>query len=202
MRVEIVLDIACVWSYLGYTRFTRAAEQYRAEGGEVDVAFRPFQVDPSASAHGQPLLDVLRSQLGADVEGKTSYFALLAARDGLEMNFNRAVHPNTLEAHRLIAQAESQGLGDQMVERLFRACHTDGLNIGDIDTLAELATEIGVTDSGSGADQLRAELDLVRSLGISGVPVFRFPDGLSLTGAQSQEALLDALHDAHVHSHP
>jgi predicted DsbA family dithiol-disulfide isomerase len=201
VRVEIVLDIACVWSYLGYTRFTRAAEQYRAEGGEVDVAFRPFQVDPSASAQGQPLLDVLRSQFGADVEDKTSHFALLAAHDGLEMNFNRAVHPNTLEAHRLIAQAESQGLGDQMVKLLFRACHTDGLNIGDLDTLAGLATEIGVTDSGFGADQLRAELDLVRPLGISGVPVFRFPDGLSLTGAQSQEALLAALHDANAHAH-
>src|ERR1051326_759618 len=70
MKVEVVLDIACVWSYLGYTCFARAVERHRDGGDEVDVVFRPFQVDPDANPRGEPLRDVLRRNFGADVETK------------------------------------------------------------------------------------------------------------------------------------
>jgi predicted DsbA family dithiol-disulfide isomerase len=80
-----------------------------------------------------------------------------------------------------------------MVERLFRAHHTDELNIADEDTLAALAAETGVQWSGEGAEQTRAEIDRVRRAGVRGVPVFRFGDGPALTGAQSEQDLLAAL---------
>lgn len=35
MKVEIVLDIICSASYVGYTRFSRAAQGFRAGGATL-----------------------------------------------------------------------------------------------------------------------------------------------------------------------
>lgn len=49
MKVEFTHDIACVWSALGYARFQRAAEEYRAGGGELEVVFRPYRTAGSSA---------------------------------------------------------------------------------------------------------------------------------------------------------
>jgi len=203
-NVQIVLDPACGWSFLTYTRFERAAARYRALGGEVAVTFRPFQLDPDAVNDGEPLLDVLRRKFGENAARNTVDFAALAAKDGLEVNYDRAVHSNTFEAHRLIATAARQGLAERMVDRLFRAHYTDGLDIGAADTLAKLAAEIGVKqgESEAGADEVRAELDSVRKSGVRGVPVFRFEGGPEFSGAQQEDALFAALEQGAGHGAP
>ncbi len=80
-----------------------------------------------------------------------------------------------------------------MAERLFRAYLTEGLNIGDRATLDRLAAEAGVRPSPGGAEELRAELTRVRSLGIRSVPVFRFDGGALVAGAQSEETFRNVL---------
>jgi predicted DsbA family dithiol-disulfide isomerase len=192
-HVEIILDTACGWSYLGYTRFARAAARHRANGGRIEVIFRPFQLDPAATTTGEPLLEVLRHKFGGNVDEDNARFTETAAQDGLKINYDRALHANTFEAHRLIATAARQGLAEPMVERLFRAHYTDGLNVGDAHTLAKLAAEVGVTTSDSGADALRTEIATVRRRGITGIPVFVFEDGSVLTGGLSEEVLFRAL---------
>ncbi|RAJ72843.1 MULTISPECIES: DsbA family oxidoreductase [unclassified Streptomyces] len=207
VRVRIALDVICVHSYLGYTRFSRAADRLRAEGHPVQVAFLPFELAPGAGTEGQPLLPVLERTFGPQAVRQTLQLAEQAGADGLELRYERAVATGTFEAHLLIARAARQGRAEQMVERLFRAHFTDGLHIGDRATLTRLAEEAGVTadDSGSGpaapasageTERLRAEIDRVRGLGVSGVPVF-FIDGLRpLTGSQSEATLLAALREA------
>ncbi|MFF7475512.1 DsbA family protein [Streptomyces sp. NPDC008092] len=213
VRVRIALDVICVHSYLGYTRFTRAADRLRAEGHRVQVEFLPFELAPGAGTEGQPLLPVLERVFGPQAVRQTLRFAEQLAAEGLDLHYERAVATGTFEAHRLIARAARQGRAEQMVERLFRAHFTDGLHIGDRATLARLAEEVGVTtdDSGPGpaapasetaaetaaeTERLQAELDRVRGLGVSGVPVF-FIDGVRpLTGSQPEAALLAALREA------
>ncbi|GAA2425693.1 DsbA family oxidoreductase [Streptomyces glaucus] len=205
VRVRIALDVICVHSYLGYTRFTRVAERLRAEGRHLTVEFLPFELAPGAGTEGEPLLPVLERVFGAEAVQQTLRFARQLAAEGLELHYERAVATGTFEAHRLIARAARQGLAEPMVERLFRAHFTDGLHIGDPATLTRLAEEIGLTPDSPGAapaqkaaetDRLRAELDRVRRLGVTGVPVF-FMDGVRpLTGSQSEEALSAALRKA------
>ncbi|MFJ8114271.1 DsbA family protein [Streptomyces sp. NPDC096132] len=204
VRVRIALDVICVHSYLGYTRFTRVADRLRAEGRRLRVEFLPFELAPGAGTEGEPLLPVLERVFGAEAVQQTLRYARQLAAEGLELHYERAVATGTFEAHRLIARAARQGLAEPMVERLFRAHFTDGLHIGDPDTLARLAEEIGVTPDGPGAaparsaetDRLRAALDQVRRLGVTGVPVF-FIDGVRpLTGSQSEAALSAALDEA------
>ena len=60
---------------------------------------------------------------------------------------------NTFDAHRLAHHAKSQGLGNEMHERLMRAQLIEGENLGDVDTLVRLAEDIGVEGARAGRDQ-------------------------------------------------
>ncbi|GAA0930700.1 DsbA family oxidoreductase [Nonomuraea longicatena] len=196
VRVEIVLDVICSHSYLGYTRFARAAARARSEGAEVLVSFLPFELAPGASTEGWPLLAVLERSFGPDAVAATAHLAESAALEGVVLDYGSAIATGTFEAHRLIAAAARQGRAEQVVERLFRAHFTDGLHIGDPATLAELAAEAGVTSGGYPPEVLRAELQRVRGLGVTGVPVFRVGGLPPLTGSQSENALYAALTQA------
>jgi predicted DsbA family dithiol-disulfide isomerase len=191
MDVEFVFDVPCVWSYFAYARFQRAAARIRAEGGEVGVRFRPFQLDPRATADGEPKIDVLRRAFGAGADDAVAGIESKAASEGLTFRHRHAVWSDTLPAHRLIAVAARQGRGEAMVERLFRAHHTDELNIADPATLRRLADEVGVAWQ-DGDDDVRAELARVRAEGVRGVPVFRIA-GRTLNGALSEETLYQAM---------
>ena len=48
LRVEIWSDIVCPWCYIGKRRFERALAELDGEL-DVDVVYRPFQLDPTAS---------------------------------------------------------------------------------------------------------------------------------------------------------
>lgn len=196
VHVEIVMDVVCAPSYLSYTRFQRAAARHRAGGGDVEVTFRPFQLDPGAPPYGEPLADVLLRRFGPGFREFVAPAAVEASEEGVVIDFDHAVAANTFEAHRLIATAARQGLGERMAERLFRAHFADGRDVGDHETLAELADEVGVGVRDPGSDDLRGELRRVRELGVTGVPVFSFDGRLTLSGAQSEEALLAALQRA------
>ncbi|MGW1713624.1 DsbA family oxidoreductase [Streptomyces sp. NPDC002156] len=197
-RVEFVLDLICVHSYLAFTRLERAVERRRADGARIEVTFLPFRIAPDAPAQGEPLSDRHRRDFGAEAERMVEHMAAVGAREGLELNFDRAVFVNTFRAHRLLAAAGGQGRGEQMAERLFRAYFSDGLNIGDPDTLDRLAAETGVTLVTTGDDEqagreLTAELARVRGLGVRQVPLIRLDTGATLSGAQSEEIYLQAL---------
>ncbi|WP_394833059.1 DsbA family protein [Pendulispora rubella] len=193
-RVELFLDLTCIHSYIGFTRFERAADRYRKGGGELVVVFRPFEVAPYASVVGEPLRDVHRRHFGDNAARLVNKMAIVGAQEGLPFNFAQAVHVRTFDAHRVLAAAAHQGRGELMAERLFRAYLIEGQNIGHRATLARLATEVGVTISDGGVMELEAELARVLQMGIRSVPVVRFSDGLTLLGSQSESAYLEALH--------
>ncbi|MFF4216688.1 MULTISPECIES: DsbA family oxidoreductase [Streptomyces] len=195
-RVDIVLDIICAHSYIGYTRFSRAVQRFRESGGQAEVHFHPFQLDPDAPDRGEPLLQALERKFGAGVFQETARVAAHAEHDGIVLDYENAVHTGTFEAHRHIALAAGQGLAEQMTERFFRAYFTDGVNIADPQTLERLARETGVRTGGDtpdGADEVRAGLERVRRSGVRSVPVFSFAGGPVLSGAQPEESYLSAL---------
>ncbi|WP_405146676.1 DsbA family oxidoreductase [Sphaerisporangium sp. NBC_01403] len=198
MKVEIFSDVVCPWCYIGHTRFARAAERYREQGGEVEVELRPFQLAPDAESLGEPLTAWMERKFGGPEQTRqmTGRVTGAAAESGLELHMDRAVQANSFDAHRLILAATRQGRGEEMARRLFRAYFTDGLNIGDRETLAGLAGEVGVQaslDGEDGAEETRAQIDRARELGISGVPLFLFEGKYAVSGAQPEDTLLAAL---------
>jgi len=183
-RVEFVLDLVCVHSYLGLTRFSRAAAELRAAGHHVAVTFLPFQLQPDAPAAGEPLREVHRRDFGERADEMVERMTKVGARDGLVLAFDRAIFVNTFEAHRLLVAAGRAGLAEPMAERLFRGYLTDGSNIGDAAVLERLAADVGLPPAGerwSPSDgELRATLARVRASGVRTLPTVRVATGPSV----------------------
>ncbi|NUR90625.1 MAG: DsbA family oxidoreductase [Nonomuraea sp.] len=193
MKVEIFSDVVCPWCYIGHTRFAKAAEQFRAKGGTLDVTMRPYQLNPDAPVEGEPLSEALERKFGPNVSQMHARVVEAGKPDGLDLRFENAISANTFHAHRLIALATAQGKGEDVAERLFRAHFTDELNVGDPQVLATIAKEAGVEDTGEGAEEVREQLDRARTLGISGVPLFLFEGKYAVSGAQPLEAFAAAI---------
>jgi len=90
------------------------------------------------------------------------------------------------------------------------AYFTEGRAIGDSETLATLAIEVGldgaqvrhVLASDAYADAVRADEDQARAYGINGVPFFVLDGKFGISGAQPAEVFSQALTQAWTESHP
>jgi len=201
MKVEIYSDVACPWCYVGKRRFERALAAYP---GEVEVVFRPYQLDPAAGPEPRPMLQVLAEKYGPQAAAMARNVAEQARGDGITMNFDRVLAANTLDAHRLLRLAEREhGAAVQraLAEKLFDAHFTRGDHIGDRAVLAGLAGEAGMDPgraraylaSDEGRAEVQAEIAEARGLGITAVPTFVLDGRYGVQGAQPASTFLQAL---------
>jgi predicted DsbA family dithiol-disulfide isomerase len=200
MTVEIWSDVVCPWCYVGKRRFERALEQF-PHRDQVELTWRSFQLDPTAPPQRTASsAEHLASKYGMsleEAERSNTQMTELAAGEGLEYHLDRTLGGNSFDAHRLIHLAKAQGHQDEMKERLMRAYFTEGAAIGDSETLARLARDVGVDPSGldgeAYADAVHADEELAARIGIRGVPYFVLDRRYGVSGAQPSEVLLDAL---------
>jgi len=89
-------------------------------------------------------------------------------------------------------------------ERFLKAYLEEGALMSDAATLTRLATEAGLAEgevadvlaSDLFADAVRQDEEEARQLGITAVPCFVFQRRFAVSGAQSPQVLLSALHQA------
>ncbi len=125
----------------------------------------------------------------------------VAATEGLDYRLDLARPTNSFDAHRLIHQARRYGQQAAMKERLLRAYFTEGRNLADLETLVELADDVGLAgdevrsmlSSDELTDDVRADERDARTLGISGVPFFVLGRKYGVSGAQPPDTMLEAL---------
>jgi predicted DsbA family dithiol-disulfide isomerase len=213
MRVEIWSDVVCPWCYIGKRRFESALGRFEHRDA-VEVEFRSFELNPSAPANeGTNLDEVLARKYGFSVEQARALNTRVvnaAAGEGLHYRLDIAKHGNTLDAHRLIHLAATEGRQAAMKERLLAAYFTEGKAISDRDTLVELATEVGIEDERARAvldsdefvDAVHGDEREAMELGINGVPFFVINRRYGVSGAQPPDVLLDALETAWNEAHP
>src|SRR6185369_16456646 len=117
VEIEIYSDVVCPWCYLGKTRLERALATYP---GEVTLRWRAFQLDPDMPHECQPLLGWLGQRFGGEERARQimGHVTALAAAEGLSLDFDRALIANTFD--------------------------TDGLDIGSMHTLVEIADQVGL----------------------------------------------------------
>ena len=162
----------------------------------------PFQLNPDLPEDGIPREEYVARKFGARGKGVNERVTLAGRQLGIPFAYEKMkVQPNTLNAHRLMLYAERTGRQDALAEELFRAHFTEGANLTDRDTLADVAARAGIDRkdvSGylagdADRDQIaRAEVE-ARSAGINGVPFFIFNRKVGVSGAQDPEMLLDAM---------
>ena len=204
MQVEIWSDVVCPWCVIGKRRFEEALDRFPHRDA-VQVRWRSFELDPSAPAERpEPLLDHLAAKYGIDraqAQGFVDRMTGEAAKEGLEFRLDRARPGNTFDAHRVLHLAAERGCQDAAKERLMTAYVTEGRPVGDHETLASLAVEVGLDETEARgvlageayAAEVRADESTARSLGIGGVPFFVVDRAMGASGAQPADTLLQLL---------
>ncbi|MGW1025808.1 DsbA family oxidoreductase [Streptomyces sp. NPDC002577] len=205
--IDVWSDIMCPFCYIGDTLLAQALEAFAHES-DVEIRYHSYQLMPHLPV-GQAvgLNELLSKERGfskAQAKAMNAQVAQRAAQIGLDFRLDSAIATNTRAAHRLIHFAESRGRQHDMVQRLFRAYFTDGLDVGDHDVLAGLAAEIGLDraaarealDGGAFDAEVDADVREAGQLGIGGVPFFVFDGQYAVSGAQPVEVFLQALDTA------
>jgi predicted DsbA family dithiol-disulfide isomerase len=213
MKVDIWSDIACPWCYIGKRRIEKALAGFEHRD-QVEVVWHSYQLDPDAPGiSDQTVTEVLAQKYGrslAQAAAMNERVSGIAAHDGLEYHLGKARYGNTFDAHRLIHLAATHHLQDAMEERLFRAYFTEGAALGDTETLVKLASEVGldadevraVLASDAYANEVRADIQKARRLGIQGVPFFAIDEKYGVSGAQPSDVLKEVLEQAWIEAHP
>lgn len=207
MKVEIWSDFVCPFCYIGKRRFEQALEKFPHKN-HVEVIYRSFELDPHADRDSKyNTHEMLAAKYGMSYEqaqAMTNNVAQQAAGVGLTFRFNTAIQTNTFDAHRLMYFAARQGKMHEMTERLLQAHFTDSDHIGNHETLAALAENVGL-DPNEAANMLagdehtaevRNDEQEAKMMGIQGVPFFVINRKYAISGAQPSEVFLSALEKA------
>ncbi len=208
LLIEMVSDIVCPWCWVGLRRI-KAASALVPEVS-VELAFRPFELDPTIPAGGVDYKSYMKQKFGS-VANKDSTNSIrktliqYGIDEGIPFDFEKITRrPNSFNAHRLVFWAQGQGKGIEAKEALFEAFFSNGQDIGDLDTLVTIAAQIDLdTDivsdllaSDADVEKTRDEMNLFRQMGISGVPTFIAHKSIAVQGAESAERLAKFLQSA------
>lgn len=205
LTIDVVSDVMCPWCYIGKRRLEAALEEVSSEMN-VEVRWRPYQLDATLPKQGKDRQQYLEDKFGGAAGAEQAYAAVRAAgvEEEIPFAFDKIkVSANTLDAHRLIRWASSLGLTaqHQMVDLLFKAYFEDGKNIGDDAVLIEAAQQVGLETpvverllaGDADRDTVSGEIDQARQMGVTGVPCFIIDEQYAVVGAQSADALADAM---------
>ncbi|GAA1465674.1 DsbA family oxidoreductase [Nocardiopsis exhalans] len=208
MQIEVWSDIVCPWCYIGKRRLEKALASFE-HADEVELLWRSFQLDPTfPRGVREPVYDSLAKKMNAtpdQVRQMTDQVKQVAAQEGLHYEFENAVMVNTFDAHRLTHLAKEKGLGDQAHERLMRAQLVQARVLDDVDTLVELAGEIGldteeartVLTGDAYTAEVQGDIRTAQQLGATGVPFFVMDRAFGVSGAQPLEVFTAALEKAY-----
>jgi predicted DsbA family dithiol-disulfide isomerase len=206
VEVSIISDAICPWCYVAKRRFEKAVAGLH---GEISVAVKwlPLELNPQIPPEGLDRKQYRSRKFGSWEQSLKldAEVAQVGALEGINFRHDLALRtPNTLLAHRLIWRAEKNRLQDEVVEALFLAYFTEGLDIGDAAIVADIATACGMdraavaafleSDEGS-AEVSQAEFTAAAQ-GIAGVPTFVFNGEPAFLGAQRTELMVAHLMSA------
>ena len=206
MRVDIWSDVVCPFCYIGKKRLEAVAKEAEIE---LEIHWHSYQLDPEApQSQSISNTERLAQKYGrtlAEVEEMQRNIADMAKAEGIEFNWQHANSGNTFNTHRLIHLAQSKGLGNEAQEALFYSYMTQGLKIGERETLEDVAARIGLNpvevddllDGNEFADFVEFDQEVAREqLKVTGVPFFVFDQRIALAGAQPRDVFLKVLEKA------
>ncbi|CAM3353894.1 DsbA family oxidoreductase [Paenibacillus taichungensis] len=205
MKIQIWSDIACPFCYIAKQNLEQALIQLPSKD-QVRIEYKSFELDPSASLYdGKSYMEKLASKFGGMEQAKQflNHLTQQAENVGLSFNLDRLKSTNTLDAHRLLKWAKTQGEEEATLnDKLLNAHFTESKDVGDIETLADIAQASGfnreealeaLRDKAGFTDQVREDQQQAREYGISGVPFFIFNEKYALSGAQPAEVFSQVL---------
>ena len=204
MKIEVWSDYACPFCYIGEKRLQRALNEL---GKDIEVEFKSFELDPTASKEVISATDERFAQkysLSLDAaRKKIEQISLMGRNEGIDFKYLTTRYTNTFDALRLTKFAQEKG-HNEIIIKLFDAYFTKNLELSDHKVLKKIAVECGldgeevenVLNSDRYAAEVREDEREAALIGIHSVPYFIIGGKYGLSCAQPVEILKQAINEA------
>lgn len=201
--LDVWADIACPWCHIGRRRL--AAALAGEEPGAVAVTHRAFELQPDLPPEGLDAFGFYARRFGSPEAMLEAFLRVTEAGAGDGVRFEwKAMRraPNTRLAHRLVKLAGAHGPAhaDEALDALYRGHFTEGADVADPAEAIPLVGEAtgieidpALVAAGAGLDEVLADEEAARAIGISGVPFFLAGGAVAVSGAHPPEVLRDLL---------
>jgi predicted DsbA family dithiol-disulfide isomerase len=174
---------------------------------EIEIQWIAFPLHPETPPQGRTLEDLFAGRK-IDIPQMLAHIQRVARELGLPFG-DRKMTFNSRLAQELGKWAEQLQKGDAFHNAVFRAYFADGLNIANVDILADIAGSVGL-DAGAARDSIAGrkfkdavDKDWSRAYEsrVTAVPTFLM-NGQTLVGAQKFSILADFMQENHVKRRP
>ena len=199
LKIEIVSDVVCPWCVIGFENLKKAIKELEDEL-TFEISWKPYELHPEIPTNGYDKELYMQQKFGSN-RGKGVYDEIIDIGKDLDFDFNFSKTeriPNTFLAHRLLWYAEQKNLQNELSENLFYAYFTEGKDIGSIEVLASIASEIGLDklkiisflESETGSKEVEDQKleSIERSIGA--VPTYIINDQYLIQGGQQPETFM------------
>ena len=192
MKINIFADTICGWCFIGHTNLNNAIKKF--PDTKFEISHTPFQLNPEMPAEGISRDKYLQIKFGGKDYATSMYenMKLKAQEAGVIFNLDKIKRtPNTVLSHLLIILSEKFNLQDQIKEKIYQSYFIDGLDIGDINVLTNIAKQKNISEkifkdfiNEENIKKVKSKITLAKEKGISGVPFFEIGKEF-ISGAQS-----------------
>ncbi|QLC21298.1 DsbA family oxidoreductase [Parasphingopyxis sp. CP4] len=195
LKIDFISDISCPWCVVGLKNMEQALV---AIGDEIEayVRFEPFELNPDMAPEGIDRADYFASKYRMsedEAKRRGGEIRARAEEAGFAMNTgDRFRIYNTFDAHRLLEWAMEEGKQRKLKHAMFSAYFTDGKNMGDHETLVEIAESVGLDGTRAReiltgddyAGHVRQSQSHQRARGVQSVPTIIVNDEYVINGGQ------------------
>jgi len=203
-KIDIFSDVVCPWCIIGYQSLSAALDQ-SGLADQVELNWRPFELNPDMPIEGKSYKDYGRDKYGRSPEQAVSslnHVVQSAASVGYEINFpDEPRIYNTFNAHRLLHWARESGFQTELKLAFFNLFFQEQGSFSEEEDLLNCVEKVGlnrkqaaeVLQSNEYSDIVKTELNVARQNGITSVPTYIFDNKYLVTGGQPVNTFIEVL---------
>jgi len=192
MKINVFADTICGWCFIGHKNLNKALKKFPKV--KFDIKHIPFQLNPDMPTEGISRDKYLEVKFGGKDYAAPMYedMRLKGKETGINLNLDKIKKtPNTILSHLLIILSEQFNLQNEIKEKIYQSYLINGLDIGDINVLIDIAKENNIAENifkdfinEKNIELINSKLSTAKEKNISGVPFFEIGKDF-ISGAQS-----------------
>ena len=192
MKINVFADTICGWCFIGHANLNDAIKKF--PNIKFDIHHIPFQLNPDMPAEGILRDKYLEIKFGGKDFAAPMYenMKLKAQESGMNFNLDKIEKtPNTVLSHLLINLSEQFNLQNEIKEKIYQSYFIDGLDIGDINILINIAKQNNISENvfkdfinEKNIENVNSKILVAKEKEINGVPFFEIGKDF-ISGAQS-----------------
>ena len=200
MKINVFADTICGWCFIGHKNLNKALKNF--PNIKFDIRHIPFQLNPDMPTEGILRDKYLEIKFGGKDYAAPMYenMKLKANESGINLNLDKIKKtPNTVLSHLLIILSEQFNLQNEIKEKIYQSYFIDGLDIGDINILIDIAKQNNISKNifkdfinDENIQNVKSKILLAKDKKINGVPFFEIEKKF-VSGAQTPNQLKDII---------